>query len=322
MSEKKTQDALLEAIDIMIENKLKKLKFNYYVDGVIVKAQSSQGVVTYDVMINGVEYANVPTKNNLMYSVGDSVQILIKNGDWNKKFIDDRITHSNVPKNLLNNGIRKPIPNNADFNNYVDVGCFCVNTNAGMLTLSNRPCNYAGILDVEDAVGTSSSSNDNKSWRYRIQRYTNLDGDIYYRRCVIGTEESNWSFGAWIQILNTRTAIDYVVEQGKNGIWTYTKWASGKAECWGTSNVTIDATSAWGTALFYGSASQIPLPFKFTEAPFCQITCEHGTSAQSVFVMSHGKATQTTTPTCTVARATSSSNVNCNILYHVVGKWK
>ena len=28
-------------------------------------------------------------------------------------------------------------------------------------------------------------------------------------------------------------AIDYVVEQGKSGIWTYRKWNSGIAECWG-----------------------------------------------------------------------------------------
>ena len=26
---------------------------------------------------------------------------------------------------------------------------------------------------------------------------------------------------------------DYVVEQGTDGIWTYRKWNSGIAECWG-----------------------------------------------------------------------------------------
>lgn len=28
-------------------------------------------------------------------------------------------------------------------------------------------------------------------------------------------------------------AVDYIVEQGKSGIWTYEKWNSGKAKCWG-----------------------------------------------------------------------------------------
>ena len=91
MNEKKMQDALLEAIGVMIDNKLKKLKFNYYVDGVINKVNNDK---TYSVLINGATYENIPSKNNFAYQVGDSVQILIKNGDWNKKFIDDRTAHN------------------------------------------------------------------------------------------------------------------------------------------------------------------------------------------------------------------------------------
>lgn len=34
------------------------------------------------------------------------------------------------------------------------------------------------------------------------------------------------------------TAVDYIVEQGTSGIWTYRKWNSGKVECWGRSQVT------------------------------------------------------------------------------------
>ena len=29
-------------------------------------------------------------------------------------------------------------------------------------------------------------------------------------------------------------SVDYIVEQGTSGIWTYRKWNSGIAECWGT----------------------------------------------------------------------------------------
>ena len=92
-NKKQTQDALLEAIDIMIENKLKKISFNYYVDGVI---QSKNNNNTYDVLINNTLYKDIPSKNNFEYSVNDTVQILVKNGNWNKKFIDDKIGHDNV----------------------------------------------------------------------------------------------------------------------------------------------------------------------------------------------------------------------------------
>lgn len=102
--EKQTQDALLEAIDIAVENKLKKLGFNYYVDGVI-KSKNIDN--TYDVLINGTIYKKVPSKNNFEYSVNDVVQVLIKNGNWNKKFIDDVSRHNNSVSEKIRNELTK-----------------------------------------------------------------------------------------------------------------------------------------------------------------------------------------------------------------------
>ena len=39
---------------------------------------------------------------------------------------------------------------------------------------------------------------------------------------------------------------DYIVEQGTDGIWTYRKWNSGIAECWGTTPVASTTYSANG----------------------------------------------------------------------------
>lgn len=101
----KEQKAILKAIDIMIDQKLKKLSFNYYVDGVI-----QDGVVTdgstksrtipknvYSVLINGVVYDNIPSMNKMDYCKGDVVRVLIKNGDWNKKFIEGIANHTKFP---------------------------------------------------------------------------------------------------------------------------------------------------------------------------------------------------------------------------------
>jgi hypothetical protein len=45
---------------------------------------------------------------------------------------------------------------------------------------------------------------------------------------------------------------DFVVEQGTDGIWTYRKWNSGIAECWGaTTEKTISITSPYGAAYYY-----------------------------------------------------------------------
>lgn len=45
---------------------------------------------------------------------------------------------------------------------------------------------------------------------------------------------------------------DEIVEQGTNGIWTYRKWKSGIAECWGRRDVTISVTLNYGGA-YYGT---------------------------------------------------------------------
>ena len=41
------------------------------------------------------------------------------------------------------------------------------------------------------------------------------------------------NLGNLLNKIAQRLGVDYIVEQGESGIWTYRKWASGIAECWG-----------------------------------------------------------------------------------------
>lgn len=41
------------------------------------------------------------------------------------------------------------------------------------------------------------------------------------------------------------TAVDYIVEEGTSGIWTYRKWNSGKVELWG--HTTGSVPSGWSS---------------------------------------------------------------------------
>ena len=92
---KDVQNALLKTIETRIDNKIKNLKFNYYVDAVICNINtSSNGNGTYDIKYNNVIYTNVPSFQGSQFQVGDVVQILVKHGDWNKKFIDDKVKHN------------------------------------------------------------------------------------------------------------------------------------------------------------------------------------------------------------------------------------
>ena len=81
----------------------------------------------------------------------------------------------------------------------------------------------------------------------------------------------------------TLPVADYVIEQGTSGIWTYRKWNSGLAECWGevvTNTAIKDALGAmymtvtdyfsWPNALF-SAPPKIVYATSITTAPFFPI---------------------------------------------------
>ena len=65
---------------------------------------------------------------------------------------------------------------------------------------------------------------------------------------------------------------DFVVSQGTEGIWTYRKWNSGIAECWGyTPATSIACTTQWGSAYYssprtYNFPSGLFLPYPTVNA--------------------------------------------------------
>ena len=88
---KKLQEAIMSAVNTIVDKKLKNIKRNYYVDGVIKNKNDND---TYNVLINNEVYKDIPSQHKLNYEAEDTVQILIKNGDWNKKFITGTLRHN------------------------------------------------------------------------------------------------------------------------------------------------------------------------------------------------------------------------------------
>lgn len=60
--------------------------------------------------------------------------------------------------------------------------------------------------------------------------------------------------------LSQRLGVDWIVEQGTSGIWTYEKWNSGKAVCWGIINGATGTFTSHGIAVYYSKAISTSLP--------------------------------------------------------------
>ena len=112
---------------------------------------------------------------------------------------------------------------------------------------------------------------------------------------------------------------DVVIEQGTSGIWTYRKWNSGIAECWGGEASTryISISTAYGYT-YYGSAiTNIAFPTNlFTETPYLQVTLEGGDGV-SAGISALSKDNFSFYPYCP-----SSGNHYIHVTSYAIGKWK
>ena len=120
-------------------------------------------------------------------------------------------------------------------------------------------------------------------------------------------------------VLDTGFTKDHVVEQGTSGIWTYRKWNSGLAECFGSHPVTSMAVStAWG-ALYCSARITMPsFPFTFKAVPQVNLSW-NGTYTALI-----DGALGVTTTACgyTFILRADSSTLSGSVAIQAIGKWK
>ena len=174
-------------------------------------------------------------------------------------------------------------------------------------TTSTYPHNsylYGGNPSNANAIGCYDGKNNRGIWSYN-----DTTNSLY----LGGT-------GASVYIGPSKLS-DFVVEQGTSGIWTYRKWNSGVAECWGSHTVSnIACNSSWGTLY---STPQITLSNfpsgLFIAAPGVTLTWNGSYSA-----ILDG-ATGVTKDRCGYVyffRPDSIASMSGTIAIQTVGKWK
>ena len=116
---------------------------------------------------------------------------------------------------------------------------------------------------------------------YLVPKSDTQDNDLF--------DEYIWANGKWEFITTKQIEVDltpyvkktdvadYIVEQGTNGIWTYRKWNSGIAECWGKKNEAIICTEQ-RNSIYIDSIKQIDFPKNlFTSSPCVNLNAVNAT---------------------------------------------
>lgn len=122
--------------------------------------------------------------------------------------------------------------------------------------------------------------------------------------------EEEWDF-----LYKGEVVKDFVIETGESGIWTYRKWYSGIAECWGKTTDSVLCNSAWGSLYINsGDRTYTTYPFTFTEVP--ELYFSINAPSQSLIIMTQGTpGTTTQTTQIQFARGTAAGSAENVIVY-------
>lgn len=118
--------------------------------------------------------------------------------------------------------------------------------------------------------------------------------------------------------------VDFIVSEGTDGNWTYRKWESGIAECWGSFSHTFGITSKSGSAWYASSYRETFPTGLFTSAPdHCNITCNTvvggGIDGFQLLGVQTASVTQQFYP---YRLESASSSVQAVIQVMAIGRWK
>ena len=113
---------------------------------------------------------------------------------------------------------------------------------------------------------------------------------------------------------------DFVVEQGTKGIWTYRKWASGVAECWGGQSYSSLAINNVYGNWYYHSSNAIALPFTFSKLTGIQASA-YATS-NGLYGVSVKGGTSTSQISFYITSAKAETSANLTVELYVSGRWK
>ena len=173
---------------------------------------------------------------------------------------------------------------------------------------------YAGDVYVGSTSGTNK---DEGSKKLAKEEYVN---EVIDKKIIISdtapTEAEN---SVWFKPISAsdNTVVDYPLEQGISGIWTYRKWNSGLVEMWG---IATGLNGSYSVDVGYGIDNTITLPFSLIDTNYCVNVTMRGSSliekynTKSYTTSSFALSLYTESPN--ICQSGGSANIN------VVGRWK
>jgi hypothetical protein len=220
--------------------------------------------------------------------------------------LDEKLDHTEIFNRLTNNGELQGIYRGDDGEIYINATYIKSGEFVADLIKSGVIKSVAGTvsgvsIDLNSGIIFVVDTNKPKDYIlmqqgtfsvYREGAFADYDGDCFQLQnevsgnCIFGSVYGTRAFinglTAPVDDLDAvnkayvdERSEDYIVEQGTSGDWTYTKWNSGKAECYQTAIKYVCPSTPWGTGHYYEEIPSIPFPSGlFFAAPTITATIE------------------------------------------------
>ena len=195
-----------------------------------------------------------------------------------------------------------------------------VELNLGDITLTEKYGSYDIITKLMGSGLRMQSSNPNNQWTisfwptgvFSLVGPDGIGGEAEINLSTMGV----MNFKNGDKNVQLSPDMDIVIEQGTSGIWTYRKWNSGIAECWGY----WSATNASGSR----RALEINLPFAFasTEYNVGVSLGQNGGTVSGVFGDFDTVANRQHTTTKFIFSWVGSGTYSVGFYFDVKGRWK
>ena len=121
---------------------------------------------------------------------------------------------------------------------------------------------------------------------------------------------------------------DFVVAQGRSGVWTYRKWRNGFAECWCVTSNKVAANTKWGS-VYYSTYLQggYALPFTFASTGDIQDDPQGFVSIQSpggnyYFQIANNCTTTNAPKGYVMCPIQHNDAINVYFSFYIRGRWK
>lgn len=178
---------------------------------------------------------------------------------------------------------------------------------------------YRAVLEVRDAVGeTGSVAFTLPAQTVAFQIRAGGDGAAFGGPAT--EPECLAVYWSGLKVGGEPVA-DFPVETGSDGTWTWRKWRSGFAECWGTVTGTSAEPTAWGSVYATGQQLYARYPFSFTQAPRVQVTPVFNGSRNFWVATCDGTGSAEQTPSYQLMRA-DSYTIDYRLDFYCAGRWR